>query len=163
VKVRKLLGVQLDAQAMSRRSLEDPACLGGGKPDPVAKGIDRIGKSSAGDSRDHPFANLRDIIVGISLISGRKCVCPKEGGRNADRPFGAEPTSGAQHFDFLFERQSVARLYLDRRHAFGNQRIKARQSGLDKLGFRGFAGCHHRRHNTPACARYFLIACPGEA
>ena len=84
----------------------------------------RPSRASAGSMR---AADLGDVVVGAAGEFRRQGVRAEKGGAHRDRAFASERARRAQLFALVLERQAVAGLDLDGGHAFGQQRVEARQ------------------------------------
>ncbi len=70
-------------------------------------------------------------------------MCAEKSGDDGDGPVERKSPSRAQLLAFVLEREPVAGLDLDRRDAFGEQRIEARQGRAHELPFaRSSRGIH---------------------
>ena len=98
----------------------------------------------------HDLAHLGDVVVGAAGELRRQGVRAEKGEPHGHRPFASEPARRAQLFALVFERQPVAGLDLDGRHAFGQQRIQSRQRFRHQLRFARGARGVHRRENAAA-------------
>jgi hypothetical protein len=77
VQVGKLVGMELDRQAMARGGLEHPGGLLGAESDALAKGVDRIGQALLRHAGQHFVAQQRDIAIGIACKFGGRAWAPR--------------------------------------------------------------------------------------
>ena len=120
VLVAQLLGVQLDRQAEPSRRVEDAPRLRGGEADAVAEAVDGVDQPLAVQCRQ-PRAHRVDVLVGAARELGRQRVRRQAGRLHGERQLAAEAARDAQAARLVLGGEAVARLDLDRRHAFAHQ------------------------------------------
>ena len=86
----------------------------------------------------------------------------EKAGSNRYRARAAEPPRGLQLPAFGVELQTVAGFDLDRRDAFGEQRVEPRQRRRHQLLGAGLPGRLHRRDDSTAGLRDLLVAGTGQ-
>ena len=101
-------------------------------------------------------ASLSPLASGGSAWAPRKVV-RTETGRSL-----AEPPRGAKRLFFIVEVEAVARLDLDRRDAFGDQRVEPRQRLAHELVLARRTQRLDRRDDAAACPRHFLVGRAGQ-
>ncbi len=148
--VAKLFGVELDGQAVRPGGLENALGLGGREADAFAEDVNRRRQLFLCHGRNHDFANFGNIVVHppptfLHKVFQRQGMGAEEVVTIRTGRWRSRAPGGAQHFQFVFERQAIAGLDLDRGHALGQQGIQAGQGGRDQVAFGGGAGGANRR------------------
>ena len=98
--IAELLGVELDAQAMLGRGVEQPFGLRHRKGDAFAEGVDAGGEAGARDGGDHLVDHHVDIFVALVGIGRRQRVEREQGGDDAHRLLLAERLGGIEQAQF---------------------------------------------------------------
>ncbi len=135
---------------MRFRCLKDALGLGRRKADALAEDINRRNQFFMRHGRDHVVADLIDIGVGTVLIFRRQGVSAEQGGDHTDLAALFQRFGGAQHFQLVAQRQTVAGFDFDRGDAAGHQGIEARQGAFDQVVFTGGTGGGDGRKNATA-------------
>ena len=148
--VGKLLGVELDRQAMGARRLEHTADLPAVEGDGLAEPVDRVGEAGGGDPGDHLLANKIDVAVGVAVILGGDGMGAEEGGADRHVAERGQAARRREHPRLGLGGQAVPRLDLDGRQSLGEQGIQARQGGRRQSRLVGPTGRLHRRRDTAA-------------
>lgn len=163
VQVGELLGVQLHRQAVRPGGLKHARDLFRREADGLAEGIDRVGQARGGDGRQHVAADEIDIGVFVATSLGRHRMGAEEGRRHRERPDLAQPPRRLQRLHLSNALQAVARFYLKRGDAFGDQRIDARQGRRQQLVLARGPRRLHGRDDAAARPRQLLVGGAGQA
>ena len=163
VHVGELIGVQLDRQAVLAGGDESARHQRRGEGHLFAIRIEGVGKFTCRHGGNQFRAQPIHIAARVAGVLGRHGMRAEVRGRDRQRAPRAQRAPGLQHAQLGVQIQSVARLDLQSRHAFGQQRIDARQRAVDQLLQAGGARRLHRRENPAAGARNALVAFSGQA
>ena len=137
----ELFGMELDREVQRFCCGKDLGDLIGGEGDGFAEGVDVVDKPLGGEAAQSGQADLVEIGLGAALVIGRDGVGAEEGGDDADGAQRGEAACGLEHAAFGVEVETVARLDLDRRDAFGKEGVEAGKGrGDEVVGCRGTGG-----------------------
>ena len=161
--IGELVGVQLDGKSARPRRIEDAGDLLRRKRDALAEPVDGVDQAFRGERRQHIAGNAGDVAVRVARGFRRQGVGAEEGCPHGDVARRTEPARDAQRLSLVGEVEPVARLDLDRRHAFGDQRVEARQRLGEQRVFVRSAQRPDRRDNAAAGARHLLVCGAVEA
>jgi len=121
-----------------------------------------IGEAESRHLRKDSLDHFVDVVVGPAGELGRQRVGGEQGGAHVDRETFTEQARDAQRLQLGGQREPVARLDLDRRHAMPHRRLQpARRFGEQGVGI-GVAGLAHRRDDAAAGAGDRFVARPFE-
>jgi hypothetical protein len=149
--------MQFHREAALRGRFEHPFCLSRRERDPFAERIDGVDQTLRPQHRHHA-QHLSDVVVRTLREFRWQRMRAQERRADLQRRVPRQRARHAQALAFVFQRQAIARLDLDRRHAFLHQGAQPRQALCQQLGFgrgagRGDGGC-----DAAARARDLLIA-----
>ena len=155
--VRQLFRVQLDRQLQPPRLVEDALHLGHRKGDPLAEPVHRVDQPLFRRGAQGRQADLGQIVARPALELRRHRMGAQKAGLHPDRPHLGDPPRGAQHGQLGLDIQTIARLDLDRCHAFADQRIDPRQRRRQQPVLARLARVAHRRQDPAPGARDFFV------
>ena len=159
--IGELLGVEVDAQAISGGRLEQPLDLRRSERDLLAKGVDTGGEAKARDSWQQLLDCLAD--VRFSLAPLRQSVKREQGRDDTHRLLRAEAARDVEQADFAGDVAAVTRLDLDRGAPPGHQRAQPSAGAVEEFRSGGRPGCSDGRGDPPAGARNLFVARSGAA
>ena len=142
--VAELLGVQLNRQVVLPRGVEHPRHLLRRKADALAKGVHRIGKIFGRHFGQDSPANQVDVLLRVAGVFARHRVRAQKSGDHIHGQPVAKRTGHAQHFQFIFHIEAVARLNFHRGHALIHQPPQPRRGLRIQIIGAGGAGRRHR-------------------
>ena len=155
--VRQLLGMELDRQAEIARHVEHTRHLLRAETDILAKAVDRIDQALGRRFPERRQAHFIEIGVGADIFW--KSVRAEECRADADRAMVLNVARDAQHAKLGIAVEAIARLDLDRRHAFGDQAIDTFERAGEKLLRRRRARRRDGRKYPAARAHDRLVRC----
>ena len=145
-RIRELVGVELDRQPVRPRGGEDAPRLLRRETDRLAEGVDGVGEARARDGRNRFLTDELDVGVATTRKFRGQRVRREQGRAHVDADVCRHGARGLQHPPLGRRVEPVARLDLDRRHAFGRERREPRPALRDeRVGRRGARRTHRRR------------------
>ena len=148
--------MQLDWQSRRLRSPEHACRLLGRECNILAEGIDRISELVPSDSRDHR-TDLVDILLLVAVRFWRQCVRAEKARHDFNLTLSRQPARNAEHPNFGFAIEAIARLDFDGCHTFGKKTVEPRQRCRNEIVFARRTCRLHCRHDAAACLRDLFV------
>jgi|GEM_PF-6108329 len=161
-RVAQLLGMQLHRQAQRTRELEYASRLRRREGDAFAKGIDGIDEALCMQARQ-PRAHRVDVVVGTAGVFRRQRVSREARGSDRERQRLAELARDSQAARFVLGAEPVARLDLERGHAFAHECKRSAAGRCEQRFVAGGTRGRDGRANTATGTRDVFVARAFEA
>ncbi len=154
--------MQLDWQPETPGGVEDARDFRTREGDALAEGVDRVDEVFPGERGDRLADDAVEIGLALADEPGRNRMRGEKRGADEDRAALAEAPRGAKRPALGRRFEAVAGLDLDRRHAFGDQRVETPERRGDQVLFARRARRAHGRENAAAGSGDLFVARAGE-
>ena len=155
--VGELLRMHLHRYPERARRTEEPLGLRDGEGDALAEDVHGIDQALRRAAPAATPGDGVDVVIGAAAILRRQRVRGQERGAHRHREGAPERARDAQHLRLILEREPVAGLDLERRHALAGERRQARRALLEQLCLTRGAHRAHAREDAAAGARDLLV------